>query len=68
MRFFSDDEDDFFKYGKKAFEKGNYYDAISNFTKVINLAPKYNYVYNYRGIPYERLGDYNKAIEIELNE
>lgn len=52
-------------------EKGQYDRAISDFTKAIEISPRYNKAYNNRGIVYRRKGqydqavsDFNKAIEI----
>ncbi|GAF91447.1 unnamed protein product, partial [marine sediment metagenome] len=51
---------------------GQYTQAISDYTRAIELNPKYALAYNNRGLAYGNLGQYSKAISdftraIELN-
>ena len=53
------------------FDRGNYQGAIDDYTKAIEINPKYDLAYSNRGVARVKLGDtqgaiadYNKAIEI----
>ncbi len=43
-------------------EKGQYDQAISDFTRAIEINPRYNKAYNNRGVVYRRKGQYDQAI------
>ena len=53
------------------FDRGNYLGAIDDYTKALEINPKYDLAYSNRGVARVKLGDtqgaiadYNKAIEI----
>ena len=61
---------DWYEKGVKAFQSENYGEALSFFTKAIELNPRYQNAYFYRGFVKDELGDrkgaladYNKAID-----
>ncbi|OGL45380.1 MAG: hypothetical protein A2161_06270 [Candidatus Schekmanbacteria bacterium RBG_13_48_7] len=65
----------YFKNGVAAYSKGDYNNAINNFTRTINLHPYYPDVYNKRGEAYRKSGkltdairDYSRAIQINPND
>ncbi|MBI4823391.1 MAG: tetratricopeptide repeat protein [Nitrospirae bacterium] len=63
---------DYFDKGYALAESGNYKEAISAYSKAIELNPELTDAYNNRGIAYKNLGDYQRAINeynkaIELN-
>ncbi|MDR3211109.1 MAG: tetratricopeptide repeat protein [Planctomycetota bacterium] len=45
-----------YQYGLKMFEKGRYYEAVSLFAEVLQLAPDNSASYRYRGLSYHWLG------------
>ncbi|MBD2450773.1 tetratricopeptide repeat protein [Nostoc sp. FACHB-152] len=47
--------------GISQYEKGNYQEAVSNFTQTIEINPQNSLAYNHRGDAFYRLGDYEKA-------
>ena len=56
-------------------KKGEYDKAIENFSKAIEINPKYAEAYNNRGLAYEKLGDtqnsiadYSKAVEFSEHQ
>ena len=54
------------------YQKGDYDRAIRDFTKAIEINPRYAKAYNYRGSAYGEKGDYDQAIRdftkaIEIN-
>ena len=51
------------KAGLEFVETGNYADALGQFTKAIELDPKYTEAYLERGKAYEELGENEKALE-----
>ncbi|VAX37606.1 TPR domain protein, putative component of TonB system [hydrothermal vent metagenome] len=62
----------YFARGKMYHERGEYHKAIADYTKTIELEPKWITVYNNRGILYYKLGaidlaiaDYTKALELD---
>ncbi|PSB04588.1 tetratricopeptide repeat-containing S1 family peptidase [Merismopedia glauca] len=54
--------DDFYLQANDKYEKGNYQEAIENYTKAIEIDPQYTNAYNNRGIAYGNLGNYQQAI------
>jgi len=61
----------YFGRGKMYHERGEYHKAIADYTKTIELGPKWIRAYNNRGVLYYKLGavdlaitDYTKAIEL----
>ena len=61
----------YFEQGLEKFDSGNYQGAIDDYTKAIEINPKYDLAYSNRGVARVKLGDtqgaiadYNKAIEI----
>ena len=58
--------------GGEALQRGQYSDAIEDFTKAIEINPEYTEVYAIRGLIYSGQGEYDHAIEdftkaIEIN-
>ena len=58
--------------GLSEYKKGNYQQAINNYTKAIEAYPDVAFLYNNRGLAYSKLkeyeksiSDYNKAIELK---
>jgi serine/threonine protein kinase len=47
--------------GISQYERGNYQEAVSNFTQTIEINPQNSLAYNHRGDAFYRLGDYEKA-------
>jgi len=48
--------------GKGHYEKRQYDRAIADYTKAIELNPKFADAYNFRGIAYRKIGQYDRAI------
>ncbi|MBW4566183.1 MAG: tetratricopeptide repeat protein [Mojavia pulchra JT2-VF2] len=68
-------EIDYLKLGHESFAKGEYTDAIANYSQALNLYPHDAEIYYKRGISHYQLGDYeaasadySQAIQINLNE
>ena len=66
---------DYVKSGFAKFELKDYYGAISDYTKSIELNPNENDLYNFRGNAkfklkdyYGAISDYTKAIELDPND
>jgi len=47
--------------GVSEYERGNYQEAVSNFTQTLEINPQNSLAYNYRGDAFYRLGEYEKA-------
>ncbi|MBD2437997.1 tetratricopeptide repeat protein [Nostoc sp. FACHB-110] len=47
--------------GISEYERGNYQEAISNFTQTLAINPQNSLAYNHRGDAFYRLGEYKKA-------
>jgi len=63
-----------FHRGEEAFSGGQYDQAISHYSKALEIYPRYFGAYNNRGLTYfkkkqydQALSDYNKALEIDPN-
>jgi tetratricopeptide (TPR) repeat protein len=54
--------DDFFLQGNKNYETREYRKAIANYSRAIELNPKYANAYNNRGLIYSELKQYKEAI------
>ena len=64
-------------YSRRGFvymEKGNSPQAITDFTKALELDPNYAFAYHYRGLAYDKKGDldlaiadFTKALELDPN-
>ncbi len=52
----------YYKIGNEYYEKGDFDNAISNYTRAIGLDPKYDKAYYNRGLAYACKEDYDKAI------
>jgi len=52
----------YYRKGTASTERGNYNDAIADFTNAIRIYPDAAKVYNNRGIAYKHLENYEKAI------
>ncbi len=64
--------EDYFNEANEKFEEEDYYNAIADYTKAIELHPKFAISYNNRGLAKYKLqdntgaiADYNKAIELD---
>ncbi len=44
-------------------QKGDYDRAVADYTKAIDINPRYTNAYNHRGIAWTQKGDYVRAIE-----
>ncbi len=53
----------YYNQGVARYEKGDYAKAINNYTKAIELKPRYAEAYYNRGIAYDDKGQYDRAIE-----
>jgi len=53
---------DYYSLGIKMLEDNNYQDAITAFSKAIELLPTHVDAYNMRAMVYEKIADYDKAI------
>ena len=60
--FLSCQKNNYFDLGKSEYDKGNFENAIINFTKAIELKPDYAEAYYNRGNAYVKLQQYGKAI------
>lgn len=58
---------DFFMQGDYDYESGNCKSAIENYSKALNLNPKYAEAFNNRAYTYMRMGNYESAIP-DLNQ
>ncbi|WP_228014688.1 tetratricopeptide repeat protein [Fortiea sp. LEGE XX443] len=47
--------------GLSKYERGNYQEAVDNFTQTIKINPQNSLAYNYRSDSFYRLGEYEKA-------
>ncbi len=56
------DADAYLKRGLAYAKKGQYDQAISDFTKALEINPRYAYAYNNRGLTYWNKGQYDQAI------
>ncbi len=54
---------DYYLEGSAAYEKGDYHQAITDFTKAISLYPNYAEAYEARGMSFLGLRDYTAAID-----
>ena len=66
------DAEEYISRGVEAGQRGQYSDAIENFSKAIELKPDYAEVYHARGLTYSYQGEHEQAIQdatkaIELN-
>ena len=52
----------FYEHGVAHYNKGQYEEAISDFTKAVEISPKFAGAYCYRGITYAKKGQYEEAI------
>jgi len=52
----------FFRDGESCFKEKNYDCAISNFSEVVKSKPESTYAYFYRGISYNNINEFDKAI------
>ena len=67
--------EDYFRSGFEKYENEDYYGAISDFTKSIELDSNFPLAYNYRGLSkskisdhYGAISDYRKAIKVDPND
>lgn len=63
--------ENYYERGDAYYKKGQYDEAVSDFTKALEINPKFAEAHYYRGIAYDKMGlydeaisDYNKALEI----
>jgi S1-C subfamily serine protease len=54
---------EYFYKGYNKFEIGKFEDAVTNYSKYIELSPREAKAFNYRGLAYWKLKKYNKAIK-----
>ena len=57
------DAEEYLRRGVEAGQRGQYSEAIEDFTKAIELKPDYAEAYYLRGLAYHRQGEYEHAIE-----
>ncbi|MDG1684596.1 MAG: tetratricopeptide repeat protein [Flavobacteriaceae bacterium] len=58
---FSQNTEYYYNLGNSKMDTEDYYGAISDFTRAIEINPNYGEAYSYRGVSKAKLGDYNGA-------